>query len=58
MLFENNDTLQNLQMTNTPPKMDKYDTRRRWCLTKMAHLVQCEKIPKSCLPRTTEQRDS
>ena len=56
MLFENNDTLQNL--TNTPPKMDKYDTRRRWCLTKMAHLVQCEKIPKGCLPRTTEQRDS
>ena len=53
MLFENNDTLQNLQMTNTPPDIDKYDTRRRWCSA-----VQCEKIPKGCLPRATEQSDS
>ena len=27
-------------MTNTPPKTDKYDTSKKWCLTKMAHLAK------------------
>ena len=28
MPFENNGTLSKWQMTNTPPKIDKYDTRK------------------------------
>ena len=32
-------------MTNTPPEIDKYDTNRTWCNTKMAHLVKkCPKV--------------
>ena len=40
MPFENNDTLQKWHMTNTPPTTDKYDTSKKWCLTKMAHLAK------------------
>ena len=37
-------------MTNTPPKIDKYDgTHIKWFLTKLAHLVK--KMPKSYLPK-------
>ena len=28
MSFENHDTLQKRRMTNTPPKINKYDTQR------------------------------
>ena len=35
-------------MTKTPPEIDKHDTHKKWCLTKMAHLMK--KLP--CLPRT------
>ena len=38
MLFENNDILQKWHMISTPPKIDKYDTHRKWHLTKMAQL--------------------
>ena len=44
MPIENNDALQKWHMTNTPPKIDKYDTHREWWLTKMAHLAK--KYPK------------
>ena len=27
-------------MTNTPPKTGKYDTHKKWCLGKMAHLAK------------------
>ena len=27
-------------MTNTPLEIDKYDTHKKWYLTKMAHLVK------------------
>ena len=40
ILFENNDTLQKWHMTNTPPEIDKYDTHKIWCLTKVAHLAK------------------
>ena len=33
-------------MTNTPPEIDKHDTYKKWCLTKMAHFVLCKKMPK------------
>ena len=36
-------------MTDTPPKIDKYGTRKKWCLTKMAY--RAKKMPKSHLPR-------
>ena len=29
MLFENNGTLKKWLMTNTPPKVDKYDTHKK-----------------------------
>ena len=48
MPFENNSTLQKWHMTKTPPEIDKHDTHKKWCLTKMAHLTK--KLP--CLPRT------
>ena len=35
MLFENNSTLQKGYMTHFPPEIDKYDTHKKWCLTKM-----------------------
>ena len=54
MLFENNDTLQKWHMANTPPKVDKYDTHKKWCLTKMIHLVK--KCPEVYIPRA-EQSD-
>ena len=32
-------------MTKTPPEVDKYDTHKKWCLTKMVHLAnQCPKV--------------
>ena len=41
MPFENNDTLHNWLMTNTPPKIDKYDnTQKKWCIAKIAHLAK------------------
>ena len=46
MPFENNGTLQKWHMTNTPPEIDKYDTHKTWCLTKMAQLAK-KKMPKS-----------
>ena len=45
MPYENNCTLQKWHMTNSPPKIDKSDTRRKWCFTKMEHLVK--KYPKA-----------
>ena len=45
MPFKNNGTLQKWYMTNAPPKIDKYDTHRKRCLTKMTHLAKkCPKI--------------
>ena len=50
MPFENNGILQKWQMTNTPPKIDKYDdTCKKWCLAKMTHLAK--KMSKGYLPR-------
>ena len=40
MPFENNGTLQKWHMLNTPPEIDKYEPRKKWCLTKMAHLAK------------------
>ena len=40
MPIENNGTLQKWHLTNTPPEIDKYDTQKTWCFTKMAHLVK------------------
>ena len=40
MLFENNSTLQKWHITHFPPKIEKYDTHKKWCLTKMAQLVK------------------
>ena len=40
MPYENNCTLQKWHMTNSPPKIDQCDTHRKWCLTKMEHLVK------------------
>ena len=48
MLFENNDTLQKWRMTKTPLEIDKYDTHKKWSLTKMA---LCEKMPKGYFSR-------
>ena len=45
MPFENNGTLQKWHMTNTRPEIDKYDTHKTWCLTKMVQLAK--KMPKS-----------
>ena len=50
MPFENNGILQKWHMTNTPPKIDKYDdTCKKWCLAKMTHLAK--KMSKGYLPR-------
>ena len=35
MPFENNGNLQKWHMTNTPPEVDKYDTHKKLCLTKI-----------------------
>ena len=44
ILFENNDTLQKRHMINTLYEMDKYDTRKKCCFTKMANLAkECPK---------------
>ena len=40
MSFENRGTLQKWHMTNTPPKIDKYDTHKKLCLTTMAKLAK------------------
>ena len=41
MPFENNCTLQQWHMTNTPPEIDKYNnTHKKWYLTKMANLAK------------------
>ena len=45
ILFENNDTLQKRHMINTLYEMDKYDTRKKWCFTKMAN--PAKKCPKT-----------
>ena len=43
--FENNGTLQKWHITNTPPKTEKYDTHKKWCLTKMTYLAkECPKV--------------
>ena len=57
MPFESKGTLQKFHMTNTPPEIYKYDNNNKYCCTKMAHFVQCEKIPKCYLPRTAEMTD-
>ena len=45
MTFENNGTLRKWHMTNTPPKIGKYDTHKKWRLTNMAHLAKkCPKV--------------
>ena len=38
--FENNGTLQKWHLTKTPSEIDKYDTQKRWCFTKMTHLAK------------------
>ena len=40
MPFENNGILQKWYMTNTTSEIDKCDTHKKWCLTKMAHLAK------------------
>ena len=40
MPFENNSTLKKWHMTITPPKIDKYDTHKKCCRTKMTHLAK------------------
>ena len=40
MPFENNGTLRKWHKTNTTPEIDKYDTHKKWCLAKMAHLAK------------------
>ena len=45
MPFENNGTLQKWYKTNTTPEIGKYDTRKKWCLTKMTHLAKkCSEV--------------
>ena len=44
MLFENNGFLQKWYLANTPSEMGKYDTQKRWLLTKVAHLIKKEVI--------------
>ena len=43
MPLEKNGTLQKWHMTSTPPEIEKYDTYKKWYLTKMAYLAQCKK---------------
>ena len=40
MPFENNGTLRKWHKTNATHEIDKYDTHKKWCLTKMAHLAK------------------
>ena len=40
MPFKNNGTLQKWHMTNTPLEIDKYDTHKKLCLTKMTQLAK------------------
>ena len=40
MPFENNRTLKKWHMINTPPKIDKYGTHVKWCLTKLPYLAK------------------
>ena len=40
MPFKNNGTLQKWRMTNTPLEIDKYDTHKKLCLTKMTQLAK------------------
>ena len=40
MPYENNGTLKKWHMANTPTKIDKYDTHRKCCVTKLAHLAK------------------
>ena len=40
MRFKNNGTLQTWHMTNAPPEIDKYDTHKKWYLTKLAHIAK------------------
>ena len=40
MAFDNNDTLQKWHMTDTQPKIDKCNTHKKWCFTKMPHLAK------------------
>ena len=47
MSFENNGTLQKWHMTKTSPEIDKYDTHKKWYLSKMADLAK--KCPKQRL---------
>ena len=48
MSFENNGTLQQGHMTNTPPKIEKYnDTHKNGALQKWH---TCKKMPKGYLP--------
>ena len=46
MSFENNGTLQQWHITNTQPKIEKYNnTYKKWCLTKIAHLAEkCQNV--------------
>ena len=48
MPFENNDTLQKQHMTNTPHKIDKYNTLKNGSLQ---NGTPCKKIPKGHMPR-------
>ena len=52
MPFKNNGTSQKWHMKNFPPEIDKFDTHKEWCLTKMAHLVK--KIIRGYMPRAEQ----
>ena len=52
MPFKNNGTSQKWLMKNFPPEIDKFDTHKKWCLTKMAHLVK--KIIRGYMPRAEQ----
>ena len=40
MPFENNGTSQKWHMTNTPHKIGKYNTCKKWLIKKMAHYAE------------------
>ena len=46
--FENNGTLPKWHVTKTTPEIDKYDTHKKRCLTKID--TACKKMPKARLP--------
>ena len=50
MPSENNCTLQNWHMTNSSPKIDKYETYKKWFLTKIS--TPCEKMVKGHIQRS------